>query len=164
MESILLLFSLILHGITFVVIFLLYQKIKQASEGERNFEQRVQEIEDLFSSYLLEIKDENKAFVEKVSEIDQNPKVHKTLQFQGDSATENQDTVQLSQNYTKPHKQSLFQPELVKVKDHVEQPSLHSKIMHLYENGYTTEDIAKKLNKGKTEVELIVKFNQKMHH
>ncbi|WP_396652991.1 DUF6115 domain-containing protein [Metabacillus arenae] len=37
--------------------------------------------------------------------------------------------------------------------------SLTKQTIHLYEKGYSVEEIAKKLNKGKTEIELIIKFH-----
>ncbi|WP_188205832.1 hypothetical protein [Alkalibacillus aidingensis] len=63
-------FNLIIHGITFIVIFWLYQKLKQSTESERVFEKRVNEIEDLFSSYLLEIKDENKKLIQELANFE----------------------------------------------------------------------------------------------
>ncbi len=45
-------------------------------------------------------------------------------------------------------------------KDTVEQ-SLTAQILHLSQKGMTSDEIAKKLDKGKTEIELLLKFQQK---
>ncbi|MBS4189258.1 hypothetical protein KHA94_03360 [Bacillus sp. FJAT-49705] len=42
-----------------------------------------------------------------------------------------------------------------------QEQSLLSQIFHLKEQGHSEESIAKKLNKGKTEIALLLKFNQK---
>ncbi|RPF55968.1 DUF6115 domain-containing protein [Aquisalibacillus elongatus] len=159
MNNILLIFSLILHGVTFVAIIWLYQQVQKQNESERHFEKRVRETEDMFDSYLLELKDENKKFIQAISKVE-----HST--FEPTKASDNQ----ISQSYQPTHRhnateqmKSDFKPESVSVEDQVEPPSLQTQVMHLYHSGHSIEEIAKKLDKGSTEIELIVKFNQKMH-
>ncbi|WP_017185278.1 hypothetical protein [Alkalibacillus haloalkaliphilus] len=173
---------LVLHGIALFAIFWLFIQLRQSNESEKQSEQRVQEIEDLFNSYLLEIKDENKKLIEQLS------KVERTNQY---SSTTNNDQDQSSNNislknhgksfdYTTPPEDEYdaFDLEHViseqedqldlsteKQMDHEQrssQPSLQNQVLDLIKQGYSIETTAKKLNMGYTEVELIVKFNHKM--
>ncbi|GAA0461464.1 DUF6115 domain-containing protein [Alkalibacillus silvisoli] len=179
-------FNLILHGLTFIVIFWLYQKWRQSTELEHQSEQRVQEIEDLFNSYLLEIKDENKKLIEELSKVDQYPK-------QRNKVNEKEPSIKTKENpYKEPLQmaQSDKQPEenlpnysldlmVEQQQDQLEinhsqkretkheQPikeeqTTQSNILSLYKEGHSIETIARDLNMGVTEVELIVKFNHKM--
>jgi|SRR5690554_2554799 len=178
MEMTLLLISFIFHGISFIVIFLLYQKLKSATEAESQFEKRISEVEDLFNSYLLELKDENKKFLGLLTHLDhlhqdeaddtdqatykeKQAKVREHVNVQSDEInTEKSFQYERQALLTKAEKQvennSL---EKIQVKDNIDTPSIESQIMHLYSTGASIEEIAKKFNRGNTEVELIVKFN-----
>ncbi|TFB23185.1 hypothetical protein E3U55_05040 [Filobacillus milosensis] len=166
MTQLLIFISLILHGVTFFVIFGLYQKLQKVNEGESHFNKRVQETEDLFSSYLLEIKDENKKFIDTISKINHQPSAsrHKTERSKATIETKVEEPIPFPNYETSEETSKTFQPETIEVNDRSEQPSIQTQIMHLYQNGYTIEEIAKRLNKGNTEIELIVKFNQKMYN
>ncbi len=179
MEMTLLLISFIFHGISFIVIFLLYQKLKSATEAESQFEKRISEVEDLFNSYLLELKDENKKFLGLLTHLDhlhqdeaddtdratykeKQAKVREHVNVQSDEIKTDEESFQyerqaLLRKAEKPVENNSL--EKVQVKDKIDTPSIESQIMHLYSSGASIEEIAKKFNRGNTEVELIVKFN-----
>ncbi|SEP57893.1 DUF6115 domain-containing protein [Piscibacillus halophilus] len=150
MNSFLMLLSLLLHGVSFVVIFKLYQKVQNINSSDAYFEQKVKETEDMLNSYLLEIKDENEKFIHKVSKLETS-----------DTDTFNHDKVD---SKTNDDYEKINQEDQDDVPVNMEQPSDEAQILYLFDQGYTIEEIAKKLNKGNTEVDLIVKFNQKIHY
>jgi hypothetical protein len=83
----------------------------------------------------------------------------------------NQDKLELTSDYPtesttikKAQKQSDFKEALhEQLSNSTSQKSktVSDEVMEAYQNGYSVEEIAKKLSKGKTEVELIVKLNKK---
>ncbi|MET3682164.1 hypothetical protein ABID56_000243 [Alkalibacillus flavidus] len=179
-------FSLILHGVAFMAILFLYQKLRQATENEREADRRIQEIEDLFNSYLLEIKDENRKLLDEMSKIEQHPtkttpQPSETFQSQHTSEPVYQPPQQhVSQRYQPSSQTQRDETEkqagydiasiIDEKQDYVEinQPdygqyeSPRRDIFQLYDQGYSIEAIAKQLDMGYTEVELIVKFHYKM--
>src|SRR5690625_4544950 len=100
MEITLLLMSFIFHGISFIIIFFLYQKLKKATEAENQFEKRIHEVEDLFNSYLLELKDENKKFIGLLNHLDQEKQVDNEKEVQTQSDLNNKQVTE--KNVTNP--------------------------------------------------------------
>ncbi len=47
--------------------------------------------------------------------------------------------------------------------DQLDTPSTESQVLYMYKQGHTIDHIAKELDLGHTEVELIIKFNEKIH-
>ncbi|MFC8575566.1 DUF6115 domain-containing protein, partial [Heyndrickxia sporothermodurans] len=71
-----------------------------------------------------------------------------------------------SDNYNRMYAAKSYQNSVGMIKDlkkevQDETGSLIDKVIFLQKKGLTNEEIAKKLNKGKTEIELMVKFQQK---
>lgn len=160
-------FIYIIQGIILILIFFLYQKIQSISQYEKDFEKRVNEVEDLLSSFLLEIKDENEKFLKTVALIEEKEKEAKVNHTLNDNEVrlKEQQISDQQNNEKSNHSQKLqsdFQLDSISVNDRVDRPSIQAQVMHLYDQGYSINEIAKKFNKGNTEIELIVKFNQKM--
>jgi len=114
-----------------------------------------EKLQELLSHFIQEIKAENKQLVTKLSEAKQEkikekkaPTIpnHLKPMLEKQEKRENQDTL---------HSNAPFLTE------HVE-TSMESKIVQLSEQGLSIDEIAKQLNKGKTEVELILKLNERM--
>ncbi|OZI11538.1 hypothetical protein CEW92_11255 [Bacillaceae bacterium SAS-127] len=119
----------------------------------KNQQQKIaQEMEGMMDAYLLEMKEENEKFIEQLSQ-------------------------KASVNEAKPstvQEQELLTPNLQRARavkgykaasstnDHTAPPKkqqVEGEIALLHKQGFTVEEIAKKLNKGKTEVELALKFS-----
>jgi hypothetical protein len=60
-----------------------------------------------------------------------------------------------------PLKTDSYTPPKVEGEEEVYEPSQHSRKIEMRRIGHSIEDIAKKLRKGKTEVELLLKLHQK---
>lgn len=88
-----LLLSLILHGVTFIFLFLLYQKLQENKERENVIEQKEKEIDELFHNYLVEIKEENQKFTEQINKMKKQQDKQRTQQQQSkESVIEKEDS------------------------------------------------------------------------
>src|SRR5699024_3413809 len=144
MTSMLLILSLLLNIIAFIVIFQLFKQVQSLRKSESG------EMEELLKTYLDEIKAENR-FLEKAL-------TDKSTEYENYSAQEAQ--IQPEANIK--HEENSYTPQTDHVTD-VSDLSLEAQILQLHDKGMTVEDIARKLNCGKTEAELIIKINKKAH-
>lgn len=153
MYPFLLVISFILHLFAFFWIFLLSMRLKRANEIEKRQAEIQKEIEDLFQSYLFEMKEENEKLLKLIAKptkpVNKNP-----IDNRG-KATQQIYQTQMEKPKPKPKE---YTPPVPNVEDRFE-TSLNSKVILLHEQGLKAEEIAQKLNKGKTEIELILKFN-----
>lgn len=124
------------------------------------------EMDDALAVYLAEIKDENEQFIEelKAQMAEENkvmPKAKASVTtIPQDIVEEEQAPVVPMPQYTMRHhaRQSY---EAVKKKTVEETPvemDDRTRAIQMSVEGYSVEEIAKKLGKGKTEIELILKF------
>ncbi|MFD1018211.1 DUF6115 domain-containing protein [Thalassobacillus hwangdonensis] len=153
--------SFLLHGVTVLVLIILATRMKRAEDSEQNQKQATEEIEQLFSAYLMEIKDENdrlKQLLEEASPVlpkveseRMEAKVHVPVDH---IAVDEQD-----QEDIKHGKVNTYQPPSPDVQDTVE-VSLNTKVARLHQEGFSAEEIARRLGRGLTEVELMLKFNR----
>ncbi|MBO8155209.1 MAG: hypothetical protein H0Z32_02010 [Bacillaceae bacterium] len=156
MLTFLVIFSLILHGITLALFIFLYRKYNMALNSDQQYKKSMREMENLFNSYLLELKEENEKLVKILNDDkkEENNKPNPDLKEMPPKRPVEKQLAPVHKN--KGH----YQPEKLLENDQirVEQPSYKSKALQLYKEGYSIDEIAQKLNKGKTEIELIVKF------
>lgn len=139
MLSIILFFSFLLHIVAFWMIYSLHNKLK------RNHSTDLEEISELLELYLDELKEENKQLMD---ELNNNTSF---------SAQEKESEVIKNELNNHP----VQNDELPLEKVDLMETSLEAEVLHLYQKMYTPNDIARKLNCGKTEVELIIKFHKK---
>ncbi|MFD1850356.1 DUF6115 domain-containing protein [Oceanobacillus bengalensis] len=142
MTSFLFIVSFLLHIIAIYIIIQLYWQIQSLKNTDSS------EINDLLKSYVQEIKDENKRLQNTLNEKASNKEVSLP-----DSAGTKLD-VTIEEEVPVPFKEDVVQ-------DYVE-ASLESKVLGLYHQGLSVTEIAKKLDCGKTEAELIINLNRNM--
>ncbi len=139
MVALLLIISFTLHIIFFITLYYLYQQLQKRNTVDEK------ELEQILASFLQEIKLENDRLQK---------------QFKEETATANEpikkEYASTSRDLYKPIDLPVQMSE--KPKDKIE-TSATGEILNLYHQGVPIEKIARKLNKGKTEVELIVKMN-----
>ncbi|NMH74895.1 hypothetical protein HF078_17585 [Bacillus sp. RO2] len=149
-------FALILLAIFFII--LLFIKISKVQQLEQEYRTLLQEAEDTITSYVLELKEENNSFLQKLSKSNpEKPQLDKQ---------ENFDTRE--DEITEADLKDLLTQENVREDDietlNAERPfeewNYKDQVKHLSEKGLSSSEIAKKLNKGKTEIELLLKFRQ----
>ncbi|WP_027954231.1 hypothetical protein [Halobacillus kuroshimensis] len=140
MTSFVLVISFLIDGLILFGLMIMMKKIRRTEELELRQEKVAAEIEDLFSSYLYEIKEENKR-----------------MEAWASSGT---GSMEETISPVKETKGGGYEPPLPDEGTGEEQPSIHSMVMNMKKDGWSVEETAKALNKGKTEVELMYKFNQ----
>jgi len=134
----LLIVSLLLHMVTFFILILIVKKMRSAFDYQQ-FETQKKELEDLLAYYSVELKEENERFLNEMLE---------RMKFK--------EKDKLEQPEMEP-KKTVREAKPVEV--HA-QPSLEAEAVQLYQQGFDIKEIAKKLNKGHGEIELLLKFHR----
>lgn len=144
MTALLLMISFVLHLITLFTIYQLFKQIQTFKQEKST----AGDIVDLFETYLEEIKAEN---IRLQRELTRN---RSTISDEVASLPETGENEQSSID--------LEYEEIpdIDVNDSFEM-SLQAKVLQLDGQGFPVEEIAKKLNCGKTEVGLMIKLHAK---
>ncbi|MBM7586859.1 hypothetical protein JOC86_003411 [Bacillus pakistanensis] len=172
--------SFILNAVALLAIVILYTRQNRLMNVEKQQKKMVKEMEEVISTYLIEMKDENEQFIRRFdklhrSEANHNtsplsfPEMTSTIEKSDESKSEFSKESPLTYKkaaaikaYTNKKEDTPFddhQPshELIQKE---EEKSEYAQIVLLKKQGYDLNQIAQKLHKGMTEVELIIKFNQ----
>jgi hypothetical protein len=191
MTTFLLLLSLILNAAAIFAIILLYLRQNRLMEAEKKQQRIMKEIEEVFSAYLFELKEENDNFIEMMKKTnsiynsDASPyRQDGTTDQQDTSSNEKQNPNELPSrigkgvSYHAARKAYQQSSEPISVKEEVEAESLQDmpripvavrqpvqlsfidQVVKMKKEGLTIEEIARDLDKGKTEIELLLKFRQ----
>lgn len=176
MLTFLLVISFLLHGITAIVLIVISLRVSKTKELELKQEQVAREIEESFTAYLIEIKEENERLTNMLMESGKTVDVShdSTDFFTKDKPTQEENAPLKTEIKKQPaaQKPSINNDELVNSTNHQYEPPSHtvqenetyepstqSKVYQLYDAGYTTEEIARQLDCGKTEIDLMLKFH-----
>ena len=143
-------FSFILHVASIGAIFVLYRTQQRLQEQDREAGAVKEELDELLSTYIEEIKQENnelKKWIASNKDVARND-----IKERDSLVTENKQS----------HKEEelVFEPPLPEGNIKIEK-SFQSQVLSLAANGYTANEIAKQLQVGQTEVELLLKFHEK---
>jgi hypothetical protein len=204
--------SLALNIISLMAIVILFLRQNQLLKVEDNQKKTIREMEELLSSFVLEMKEDNEHFIMRIEEM--NKGLNSPLQNNQEQTSPNVMTKkQLAKNTENAEReknnalsmrmgktvgrhavkayqqQSKQQPEKetfplpvknenIKIHDYIEendlstrqkqfgssnqqhQDSVIDQILIMKKKGFSEEEIAKKLNKGKTEIDLLLKFQE----
>lgn len=168
-----LILSFLFNALSIFAIILLYLRQNRFARAEQNVNKMVKEIEDIFSVYLMELKEENDAFIKKMKagrmkeagpaekagpETEQPAPEAKKPPETGETAGPKPDVlIRTSANraYRNAARQISGEQSEGQLQ---EEKNLLQKVNDLQQNGYTVDEIAQKLNKGRTEIELLLKF------
>jgi hypothetical protein len=181
-------FSIILNIIALLAIVILYLRQNRFLAAEKKQQQLMEEMENLFSAYLIEIKEENDRFIAGINRVPIQSdlfKKERDIHQDNEKASGEQDvppdendqetvsrgvygrmhaakTYQAAMSKSKASETELSEAEET-VKDNMPEnkETIMQQISYLKGEGLTVDEIAKKLNKGKTEIELFMKFHLK---
>jgi hypothetical protein len=198
--------SIAFNMIAFLLIAILFLRQNKLIKMEENLKEPIKEMEDLMSTYLFQLKDENERFIQNVKSFkkDNNDLKSTSVKFspiklehveeKSFQSLENKEVpidrkaAQLDslENFTsligktisnqavKAYQSQNNEKEIVEIdRETTEQgetnqePLINSNqidgdlVLHLQKQGYSLETIAKKLNRGKTEIELYLRFHEK---
>ncbi len=151
--------------------YVVYQLRKRLVETEQRQQQAEKEIEEMFSGYLLEMEEQNRKLADALAPFPGSggSGAHRENTARMNDETTHavsssaNDTIQKQPVIDRPvneQNQDLFPvpPIGAEAPDEVFS-SVDSQVLYLREQGFSAAEIAKKLNKGKTEIELILKFH-----
>lgn len=173
MVAFLLFLSFLLNIVCLLSIVILYSRQNRYSEVEKNQKKIIAEMEDVISAYLIEMKEENDEFIRNMKSQMHND-TEETNPPQGNNPEPNANALKKSKwtgtGYKRASEAYLETkgPESEPI-DHLDtkpgkskdDPLLHQ-ILSMNEMGMSIEEIAKSVGKGKTEIELLLKFRQIM--
>ncbi len=177
--------SAALHAAAFLLIIILFTRMSRLKEVEKTQKKMIHEVEEAVTSYIVEMKDENEEFLralgEMITEIKRekkkqssSPSVRDRVYTMPDLSVEDytntltQDIGVYSKQNLIPRKQVVekLQHQIIEEntppvadlnpkhpKSYVEQ------VIWLKNQGKGAAEIAKLLNKGRVEVELLLKFH-----
>lgn len=161
--------SIIFNVVNLFAIVLLYMRQNRLSGLKEEQEKMIRDTEDMISAYLLQMKEENEAFLKKISSIKPKPlhyKENPDIQPKRDDqdAPFSKQPIILKKEALKAYKQqetrNISATGLEKqreISDLLEE-NLYENVLFLQKKGLTLEEIAHKLNKGTTEIKLLLKF------
>lgn len=164
--------SFLLHIITFFLIVVLVQKIniKKTETEVVEQEKLKREIEDLLIAYTAEMKEENEKLLTKLaSKRKSQEQVQSNTIKTYENLNSQTETVEMKKRVLPQPKPAIirnveiddtYAPPIVEdTEDRLEQSST-AQILSLSKQGYSVKEIAKKLNIGDGEVELLLKFHR----
>ncbi|MFO1445935.1 hypothetical protein KDN24_22575 [Bacillus sp. Bva_UNVM-123] len=200
--------SILLNILALFAIVVLFLRQNRLIQVEQKQEKLITEMEEIISNYLVQMKEENEDFINRIKKIDAEPKrtearVDNGGEMKGVNPNPQSNETGLNIRTGKVHvhkavhayKQNVraanTQPleeesiELPPLENRIEktthsplseeknndinrnetigrleEQSLLSQVLNLRKQGLSEELIARKLNKGKTEIALLLKFNQ----
>ncbi|MDQ0214274.1 Sec-independent protein translocase protein TatA [Oikeobacillus pervagus] len=175
--------SFILNAIAFLAIILLFMRQNRLVELRKDQEMMIRDMEEAMSSYMLELKEENEQFIKRLNQIH-----HKEASVQDEERSQEHDkkekglpnlnpkqaedkTQSISvgnlqrMRAVKGYQQTLQQDsKLVETEEEkipetpIKEKSFLEEVLFLQKQGLSIAEIAKKLDKGQTEIELLLKF------
>jgi len=189
MEAFWLTISLLLHAFSFLLIILLYMRLARLGEAEQRAARRAEELEEAMAAHFALWKEENERFLGDLDALLQakttvepakQPPAPKLAVVapraasgsdrsaspapsveSGESAADGKalEGVKTEQNGLGAAHD--YFPDIEAIEDVLDLSPSADAARRLYAEGATVEEIAKKLQKGKTEVELLLKFDRK---
>ena len=163
MTSIILTVLFLLQIISFYFIALLNMKISKYKGMEDKQEQMIKEIENSFSAYIAEIKDENDRLLHELKEQNNYSSEKKEVisiakkEISSASNEESQSLI-ISRPLVSKQKAASSYVQSSNLPEKEIPITLKEKVLYHSEEGKNPTEIAKLLQIGKTEVELFLKF------
>lgn len=170
MQTVFLLFLFILQVISFYIIALLYMKISKFNGLEKKQQKLMTEMDDAIGAYLSELKEENERLIEIIEKRQNNFPIH-------DQEEEvNPADVPAARKESKEKPITINHPSYPvnialksyqtasATKDTLQEASTDLEVddrtlaIRMHDEGKSIEEIAKRVGKGKTEIELMLKF------
>ncbi|MBS4198982.1 hypothetical protein KHA93_04850 [Bacillus sp. FJAT-49732] len=149
-----------------LAVVILFQRQNRFIEMERNQRKIQQESEEMLSAFLLEIKEENKSFISKFYHTKQDDRsdeqpididIHRSKDEPIRTLTQEEPIT--SETYSRMLASEVYQKSSDNKRDS-EEKTFIEQVDALSQKGLTSSEIAKHLKKGKTEVELLLKFHE----
>lgn len=158
MTSLLLLLSFLLHLILFIILIRLVQHMQQLKQNQ------TEQLETLIAEFTEELRMQNERLERSLSNPPQAAKpFQSSFQHALEQLNDEASVVQRDDHETvKTVTSSTATTNVLSTADKEDkiEMSLESKVMQLAAEGKSVSEIAKQLNRGKTEIELLLKLSQ----
>ncbi|HWI47884.1 MAG TPA: hypothetical protein VNU45_06615 [Rummeliibacillus sp.] len=178
MVGTILVFLFIAQVLSFYFIILLYTKISRLKDIEKSQERLKDEMDNAVGAYLAEMRDENDRLIKELTMMNSENNTTKekdTNEINHDQSSKKEELVVPTYNLprnvaakayknnsttipTTPVQNESFKEELAHLVEPEKELTFDEQIQELYRSGKTVDEIAKMLQKGKTEIELLLKF------
>ncbi|WP_100330937.1 DUF6115 domain-containing protein [Bacillus xiapuensis] len=163
------LISFLLHAVSLFAVILLFTRQNRLIEVKKQQQKIAKDMEEMMEAYLIEMKEENEKFIRELSEPVKEPPPapsdKQTAKAEGAKGTSPNLALTLPslQRARAANGYKSISSQEQAVEEETEEASaspdnIESRIFQLRNQGMSNEEIAKKLNKGKTEIELALKF------
>jgi len=167
--------SIIINVVSILGIIILYMRQNRLLQVEQDQKKVLKDMEEMFSSYLIEMRDENEEFIKKIQRLNHDSSLNVTVDSEVSDeqkmlGPEKDNEDQPFSTVLRSHAAKIYQTMMTNTNVSDEENHrndfstlpLEKQAFLLEKEGLTIEQIAKKLHKGKTEIELLLKFRQKM--
>ncbi|WP_342566795.1 hypothetical protein MKY09_12565 [Psychrobacillus sp. FSL K6-4046] len=162
MTTIIIIALFLLQIISFYFIALLNMKLSKYKDLEDRQEQTMKEIEDSFSAYLADMKDENDRLLYELKENSFVPPIKEHASAKEEVSTTIKNDIDSSFVISRPlvskHKVANSYVQAASLPEKKQPVTMKEKVLYYSEEGKSPIEIAKLLQIGKTEVELFLKF------
>ncbi|MGM7720395.1 Swarming motility protein SwrB [Metabacillus sp. Hm71] len=163
MTILLFIISLLLHIVSFYFIIVLFTKYSTIKDLANTQKKLLEETEEAMTGFLIEIKDENERLLSELKQQEKLTVSEERVEVSSKKLLEHGTEMDKTQKELPEYLNSVNKIEdIIELSHFSQEKSLpfEMEAINLYEKGYTLEQIAKKLNRGKTEIELLLKFRQ----
>lgn len=162
MTSLVIIFLIIAQCLSFYFIVLLNLKITRLKEIEEKQKQLKDDMDDAIGVYLAEMKDENDRLIQEIKNIKKvDSHSNRDVEQQQTELIDNKQYKKISSIQNDFETPKTYIKKAYQQQQHrVKKPTIEEQVIKMYKEGFSISDIAKKLNQGKTEVELLLKFQQ----
>lgn len=170
MQTVFLLFLFILQVIGFYFIALLYVKVSKFNNLEKKQQKLMAEMDDAIGAYLTELKEENERLIRIIEQRQENDRLKEHVPESGRKQEPEQPSESKEYSFKPPSypvkvAMKSYQATPVLNKGNLAEPQMKETALddrtlaiRMHDDGKPVEEIAKRLGKGKTEVELLLKF------
>lgn len=183
MVNFLLFLSITLNLIAILCIVILYVRQNRFVNLEKEQRKNLEEMEEVIATFITEIKEENEHFIEKLTtfeayedvdkKVEENKENVESVAYKPREIKGNKAMLDAYKNVTTSVQEKRLKEDRLEKEDVNEllnlilppekkqkEKSIVEAAKEMQAEGKSIEDIAKALNKGKTEMELLLKFRQ----
>ncbi|WP_432694092.1 hypothetical protein ACRBU7_21500 [Priestia aryabhattai] len=168
--------SFLIHGLSLFCIILLYMQVTKVKRIERLHQQNINKMEAAMSSYLAEFQEQNEQFLRQLRErstslssevekssvksplVDEEDVPVQRVDLKSEPSQSLHELLSIEENQKHIHT-SFDELTTDQIQD-LSSEEIKEFSIYLKRKGLTIEEIAKHLHRGKTEIELLLKFHQ----
>lgn len=158
MTIVFLIIIFIIQIIGFYFLAILYTKVSKFDDLEKKQRKLMEQMDDSIAAYLSEMQDENNRLIQQLSAVEFTKESEEKTIPPSVVKTPKSILVKAPSTPMNLALKSYGKTSTLTTKFEEVEMDDRTKVIRLHDDGQTIEEIAKALGKGKTEVELILKF------